>query len=72
MSAYEPWAGGLLAVVDPERVTPGLLGFTVVVLLGLATWGLLRSMTRQLRKVDFVEEPPPVPGDPPTAGEQGR
>jgi hypothetical protein len=41
------------AAVDPNKVTPGLLGFLVVLGLGLATWVLLRSMNRQLKKVDF-------------------
>ena len=67
MSAPALRANDVLAAVDPERVTPGLLGFAVVVCLGLATWGLLRSMTRQLKKVDFAEEPPPGAGEPPGA-----
>lgn len=47
-------SGMLLAVAD-DRVTPGVLGFIVVALLGVATWLLIRSMNRQLRKVDFPE-----------------
>ena len=45
------------AAVDPDRVTPGLLGFLVVLGLALATWVLLRSMSRQLGRVDFEETP---------------
>ena len=41
------------AAVDPNKVTPGLLGFLVVLGLGLALWVLLRSMNRQLKKIDF-------------------
>ena len=41
--------------VEESKVTPGLLGFCVVALLGIATWLLLRSMNRQLRRVDFEE-----------------
>lgn len=37
---------------DPNKVTPGLLGFLVVVAVGLATWFLLRSMNGHLRNVD--------------------
>ncbi|HEX6919869.1 MAG TPA: hypothetical protein VF314_06545 [Actinomycetes bacterium] len=46
---------GLLLAVDSDKVTPGVLGFAVVALLGVATWLLIRSMNRQLRKVDFEE-----------------
>jgi len=41
--------------VDEKNVNPGLLGFVVVALLGVATWLLIRSMQRHLRKVDFDE-----------------
>ncbi len=41
---------------DKNKVNPGLLGFLVVALLGVATWLLIRSMQRQLGKVDFEEE----------------
>ncbi len=51
----------VLAAVDPDRVTPGLLGFTVVLLLGLATWALLRSLDRHLKRVQFEEAPPEAP-----------
>ena len=40
---------------DKTKVNPGLLGFVVVALLGVATWLLIRSMQRHLRKVDFDE-----------------
>jgi hypothetical protein len=45
----------LALAVDKSRVTPGLIGFVVVALLGVATYLLIRSMNRQLRKVDFEE-----------------
>ncbi len=41
---------------DKNKVNPGLLGFVVVALLAVATWLLIRSMQRQLGKVDFDEE----------------
>jgi hypothetical protein len=41
--------------VEKDKVTPGVLGLLIVVLLGVATWLLLRSMNKQLRKVDFEE-----------------
>lgn len=40
---------------DPAQVKPGLLGFFVVAALGLATFLLIRSMRKQLRKIDFEE-----------------
>ena len=42
--------------LDENKVTPGIVGFLVVFVLGLATWLLIRSMTKQLRKVDFEEK----------------
>ncbi len=45
-------AAGLhdLAALDPNKVSPGLLGFIVVVIIGLATWFLARSMAKHLRR----------------------
>jgi hypothetical protein len=43
------------AGIDPAQVTPGVLGFLVVVALGLATWVLLRSLGRHLGRVRFDE-----------------
>ena len=40
-------------VLNDDTVTPGLLGLGVVVALGVALWLLVRSMNRQLRRVDF-------------------
>jgi hypothetical protein len=56
-----PGALGVLAapVVDEETVTPGPLGFAVVLFLAIATWLLVRSMNHHLRKV-----PRDVPRDP--------
>ena len=54
-----------LAAVDPDKVTPGVLGFVVVFALAIATWLLLRSMTRQLKRIDI-----PEPAQPPDAQEE--
>ena len=59
--------GWLLAAPapDPDQVRPGVLGLLVVLGLVVATVFLLRSFTKQLRKIDFDEtdpsdeEPPP-------------
>ncbi|MEU1039047.1 hypothetical protein ACFYP4_18230 [Streptomyces sp. NPDC005551] len=45
--------------VDENKVTPGVLGFIVFAVMALAVWGLMKSMNRQLRKVDF-EDPEPA------------
>jgi hypothetical protein len=41
--------------LDESKVTPGTLGFLVVVALGIALWLLVRSMSNQMRKIDFDE-----------------
>jgi hypothetical protein len=50
--------------LDEDKVTPGALGFLVVVLLGVATWLLIRSMNKQMKKVDFEERDPRADDDP--------
>jgi hypothetical protein len=57
--------GVSLLAVDDSKVTPGILGFLVVFALGVATWVLIRSMMRHLRKVDFDD------GSTPTGGPDG-
>jgi hypothetical protein len=52
------------AVPPPEKVTPGVLGFTVMFFLALATFVLIRSMVRHLRKVRYGPggpDGPPMP-----------
>jgi hypothetical protein len=44
------------ATLDPNSVSPGLLGFIIVCIIGLITWFLARSMTKQLRKLE-VDHP---------------
>ncbi len=43
--------------LDETKVTPGLLGFVVFAVLGVATWFLLKSLNSRLKRVDFAEEP---------------
>ena len=45
--------------VDENKVTPGVLGFIVFAVMALAVWGLMKSMNRQLGKVDFEEASEP-------------
>lgn len=46
----------VLAKVSSDNVTPGLLGFLVVAGMGVALYFLLKSMSKQLKKL-----PPPPP-----------
>jgi hypothetical protein len=67
------WAAWL--AVDESKVTPGLLGFVVVALLGVATFLLIRSMNRQLRRIDLPDdvrdpEAPAAPDETVAEGEQ--
>ena len=47
--------------VEESNVNPGLLGFVVVALLGVATWLLIRSMNRQIKKIDLPDDAPDEP-----------
>jgi hypothetical protein len=49
-------SGALVLAVADSAVSPGLLGFLVVAALGVATWLLVRSMTRQMKKIDLPDE----------------
>ncbi|WP_093697371.1 hypothetical protein [Streptomyces sp. 2231.1] len=44
--------------VDENKVTPGVLGFIVFAVMALAVWGLMKSMSKHMRKVDFKEADP--------------
>jgi hypothetical protein len=46
----------VVRAIQDNKVSPGVLGFLVVAALGLATWLLIRSMNRQLHKIDFKED----------------
>lgn len=48
----------LLLAYDPGQVKPGVLAFLIVAALGVATYFLIRSMNKQLKKINFEEEPP--------------
>ena len=51
------------STVPVNNVTPGVLGFLVVAAMGIALYFLLRSMSRQLKKI-----PPPPADDSAAAG----
>ena len=42
---------------DKDKVTPGVLGFIVFAVIGGAVWLLMKSMNKQMKKVDFEEGP---------------
>ncbi len=46
--------------IDPARVTPGLLGLASLIFLVVVGFLLARSMTKQVKRIDFVEEPDPA------------
>ncbi|WP_020556532.1 hypothetical protein [Embleya scabrispora] len=50
----------LQLAVEESKVTPGLLGFVVVAAIAVATWLLLKSMNKQLKRVDFDESGKPA------------
>jgi flagellar biosynthesis/type III secretory pathway M-ring protein FliF/YscJ len=50
-AAARPGAAATVSDNTPW-VGPGLLGFLIVVVIGVATWFLGRSMVKQLRKLD--------------------
>ncbi|MEU6535248.1 hypothetical protein [Streptomyces sp. NPDC047000] len=43
--------------VDENKVTPGVLGFIVFAVMALAVWGLMKSMSKHMGKVDFPTDP---------------
>ena len=55
----------LLRAVEDNDVSPGVIGFVVVASLGVATWLLIRSMNRQIKKIDLPDDEPPAGQDPP-------
>jgi hypothetical protein len=46
----------VVRAIEDQKVSPGVLGFLVVAAIGIATWLLIRSMNRQLRKISFSED----------------
>jgi hypothetical protein len=42
----------LAVSLDPNQVSPGLLGFIIVCLLGICVWLLCRNMGKHLNKLE--------------------
>jgi len=49
----------VVRAVEDTDVSPGVIGFVVVALLGVATWLLIRSMLRQFKKIDLPDDDEP-------------
>ena len=54
----------VLVAVEPENVTAGGIGFVVIAALAVGTAFLLRSLNKQLKKVDFDEGSEPGATEP--------
>jgi hypothetical protein len=48
------------AEISTDTITPGVLGFIVVALVGFALYLLMKNMRKQLGSVDFDEGPAPA------------
>jgi large-conductance mechanosensitive channel len=46
----------ILGAPSEDQVTPGVLGFLIVVALGVALFLLVRSMNKQIRKIEAPSE----------------
>jgi hypothetical protein len=57
---------------DPDKVSPGLIGFLTMFALALATILLVRSMVRHLRKVRYSTPPDDGAAGPPETGPHPR
>ena len=42
--------------LEDNDVSPGVLGFVVVALLGVATWLLIRSMNKRIRHIEVPKD----------------
>lgn len=70
MRSYERYAGSNRPAppagrrhLRQEQGDPGILGFIVFAALALGVWGLMKSMSRHMGRVDFKEAPEPTPAE---------
>jgi hypothetical protein len=61
LNTLVPLASGEL---NQDKVTPGLLGFVIFAAIAIGLWLLMKNMGKQMKKIDFVEEPPGEPAAP--------
>ncbi|GAA3577944.1 hypothetical protein GCM10022419_069120 [Nonomuraea rosea] len=50
------WQTGSVTVLAAGDVSPGLLGFVVVALIGVALYMLIKSMNKQMTKIQVPHE----------------
>ena len=63
-AAADVAAAAVRLAVGDNDVSPGVLGFLVVALLGGATYLLIRSMNRQIKRIDLPDDDADrAPGD---------
>ena len=62
----------VVTAADDGTVSPGLLGFVVVAVLGVATWLLIRSMRRQITRIDIPEGGTPTRPDDDAADDEDQ
>ncbi|SFF81281.1 hypothetical protein SAMN05216251_13036 [Actinacidiphila alni] len=58
LNTLVPLASGEL---NQDKVTPGLLGFVIFAAIAIGLWLLMKNMGKQMKRIDFVEEPEKAP-----------
>ena len=53
--APSPSPSSTAPAIDPDRVSPGILGLLAVVFLAIAVFVIWKSLNKQLKRVDFDE-----------------
>ncbi|MFJ4411229.1 MULTISPECIES: hypothetical protein [unclassified Streptomyces] len=52
-----PLASNAAGELNQDKVTPGLLGFVIFAAIAIGLWLLMKNMGKQMKKIDFTEEP---------------
>ncbi|MEW2519560.1 hypothetical protein [Actinacidiphila alni] len=65
LNTLVPLASGEL---NQDKVTPGLLGFVIFAAIAIGLWLLMKNMGKQMKRIDFVEEPEEARGRAEDAG----
>ncbi|MFF7158184.1 hypothetical protein [Streptomyces sp. NPDC008139] len=62
-----PLASNAAGELNQDKVTPGLLGFVIFAAIAIGLWLLMKNMGKQMKKIDFTEEPAARQPDEPAA-----